>query len=58
MGGMGFKDLKCFNQALLAKQCWRLCEPGNSLLQGVLKARYYKHMEFIESFRGHDPSYS
>ncbi|XP_021736519.1 uncharacterized protein LOC110703068 [Chenopodium quinoa] len=58
MGGLGFRDLKCFNQALLAKQCWRLSQEGNPLLHAILKARYYKNSDFLEALRGFDPSYS
>lgn len=45
MGGMGFHDLKCFTQALLANQGFRLQEDNESLLCKVSKARYYKHTE-------------
>lgn len=56
-GGMGFRDLKVFNQALLAKQGWRLiCNP-DSFISKVLKAKYFKHGDFLSSCRGHDPSF-
>lgn len=40
-GGLGFKDLRCFNLAMLAKQGWRLMRGGDSLLRKVLKSKYY-----------------
>jgi hypothetical protein len=35
-GGMGFKDLICFNKALLAKQSWQLWQTPDSLVSSGL----------------------
>nr|XP_027100870.1 uncharacterized protein LOC113719906 [Coffea arabica] len=45
-GGLGFKDLEAFNQALLGKQMWRLITRPNLLVTKVLKAKYFPK-EFI-----------
>jgi hypothetical protein len=48
-GGMGFKNLKLFNQALLAKQCWRLLHNPNTLIGQIFKARYFPSSSFMEA---------
>ncbi|KAA3480785.1 reverse transcriptase [Gossypium australe] len=55
-GGLGFRNLKNFNVALLAKQGWRLINYPNSLLARVLKAKYYPNTNFAEARLGNLPS--
>ena len=40
-GGMGFKDLVRFNEALLAKQGWKLRTNQTSLLYKVFNTKYF-----------------
>ncbi|KAK3210922.1 hypothetical protein Dsin_015628 [Dipteronia sinensis] len=46
-GGMGFLNLGVFNQALLAKQCWKLVSKPNSLAAMVLNGSYFPDSNFI-----------
>nr|XP_028964583.1 uncharacterized protein LOC114827108 [Malus domestica] len=52
MGGLGFRNFQEFNDALLAKQCWRLLTEPNSLWARVIKARYFSHCSFWEAKKG------
>ena len=57
-GGMGFRDLKTFNLALLAKQGWRIQQNPNSLVYRVYKAKYFAKGSFGQAQLGKRPSYT
>ncbi|XP_060967073.1 uncharacterized protein LOC115703967 [Cannabis sativa] len=56
-GGLGFRSLVHFNQALLAKQAWRILKQPNSIVSKILFARYYPNSSFLNSTLGHSPSF-
>jgi hypothetical protein len=46
---MGFCDMKKFNQALLARQAWRLTQHPNSLCAKLVKACYYQNGDIVDT---------
>lgn len=56
-GGLGFKDLKQFNVAMLAKQGWRLLTEEHSLVSVLMKAKYFPTTNFLNAKLGNNPSY-
>ncbi|XP_031111944.1 uncharacterized protein LOC116015918 [Ipomoea triloba] len=56
-GGLGFKDLRAFNLAMLGKQAWRFLTRPQSLVARIYKARYFPKTSFIDATLGTCPSY-
>lgn len=56
-GGLGFKYLDLFNQALLAKQRWHILTQPISLSFLVLKENYFPRSNFLKASKGINPSY-
>ncbi|CAA7058695.1 unnamed protein product [Microthlaspi erraticum] len=46
-GGLGFREIQCFNDALLAKISWRILNKPTCLLSKVLKGKYCKDQDFF-----------
>jgi hypothetical protein len=57
-GGLGYRDLECFNLAMLAKQGWRLLQTPNSLVAQILKEKYFPNDSFMDAHLGRKPSYA
>ncbi|XP_074363421.1 putative mitochondrial protein AtMg00310 [Apium graveolens] len=56
-GGLGLKELKRFNMAMLARQSWRLRTEVNTLVSAIMNARYYPQTEVIDAELGNNHSY-
>ncbi|GLU18505.1 hypothetical protein SLE2022_348010 [Rubroshorea leprosula] len=57
-GRMGFKDLHCFNIAMLARQAWRIIQNPNALWVRVLKSLYFPNSSFFDARKGSHPSWA
>ncbi|KAM6597211.1 uncharacterized protein LOC133034424 [Cannabis sativa] len=58
IGGLGFRSLVHFNQAMLGKQAWRIFKNPSSLLAQVLQARHFPRSSFLQANSGHNPSFT
>ena len=57
-GGMGFKDLTTFNEAMLAKLAWQLLNDENSLFCRVFKARFFPRGSILKAKDSPSASYA
>ena len=55
---MGFKEIEKFNDALLAKQVWRLINNPSSLCYWVFKVRFFPDCSILESRESFVGSYA
>ncbi|KAL4347498.1 hypothetical protein GQ457_17G013380 [Hibiscus cannabinus] len=49
VGGLGLRDLRCFNLALLRKQLWRFLTRPDSLVAKLFRAKYFSTGRLLDS---------
>ncbi|KAL9677882.1 hypothetical protein QQ045_015718 [Rhodiola kirilowii] len=57
VGGLGFKDMRTFNEAILMKICWRMITQPQNLVSKVLLARYCQNLDLSNARLGSTPSH-
>jgi ribonuclease HI len=57
-GGMGFRDMRLFNIAMLGKQGWRLLTNPDSLCARVLRGKYYHDKECMKATKKKNMSHT
>uniref|UniRef100_A0A803N1L4 Reverse transcriptase zinc-binding domain-containing protein n=1 Tax=Chenopodium quinoa TaxID=63459 RepID=A0A803N1L4_CHEQI len=57
-GGLGFRNMRNFNKALLAKQAWRILTNEDSLMSKVLKGKYFPKTYFMEAKASQNGSFT
>ena len=55
-GEIGFRDFRVFNQALLARQAWRILQVPMTSSARVIKAKYFPTVSLLEADLGSNPS--
>jgi hypothetical protein len=50
--GLGFRELRAFNEVFLAKQSWRCITQPNSKVAQILKAKYHPKTSFLDAKNG------
>ena len=58
VGGLGFRDLEKFNQALLGKQVWRILQNPGCLMARILKSRYFQDGDILSAVLKKKASYA
>lgn len=56
-GGLGFRNFRNFNVAMLGKQGWRFISNPDSLVSRLFKAKYYADGDYLNASLGHNPSF-
>ncbi|KAL0331632.1 UNVERIFIED_CONTAM: putative mitochondrial protein [Sesamum angustifolium] len=56
--GLGFKQLRFQNMALLSKQAWRLAVNPQGLAHQVVRAKYFPNSNFLSAQIGSNPSFT